>query len=458
MRRLACRIVMMKSVVAGMLLTGTVYGQSSDAILDLLIKKGIITQREANDVREQLDQQTQQTVEMYSKTRVSSWLDALTFSGDLRLRAEYFSFEDSLNKPDRLRWRYRLRFGAEARFPEWATVNLRLVSSDGDPVSGNETFTDVFRKKAITIDVASVTIAPPWTDAIKVIGGKFDNPVWQPAVFLSPMVFDYDVTPEGVAEQFQWKFGDNQQHRLFINAGQYSLKEFSSESNDAYMFDQLAGIEAKFGPDPKTPKVKVIAAGGCYLTHNLANVKAGDSPNLGNALIGTSNTTNYPGDFEVAYARAEVAWNIAEHPFLGTPPLLRVVGEYDANLAGIYGGLKGVPSSVTSNDLNQTTGWTAQIAFGDYKKKRQWALAYQYKYLQADSTFDAITDSDWGNGGTDRQGHIAKAIYMLQDWWGLVFTAFITEKISDRPNTGHNTVGVNGEDLLRVQVDTQFKF
>jgi len=432
-------------------------GQSSDAILDLLIKKGLITQREANEVREQLDQQTQQTVEMYSKVRAPSWLDYLSFSGDLRLRSEFFSYEDSLNKPDRLRWRYRLRFGAEAKFPEWVTINARLVSSDGDPVSGNESFTDVFRKKAISIDVASVTIVPPWTDAIKVIGGKFDIPVWQPLV-LSPMVYDCDVTPEGVAEQWQWKFGDNQQHRIFVNAGQYSLKEFSSDSSDAYMFDQLAGIEAKFGPDPKTPKVKVIAAGGYYLTHNLANVKAGDSPNLGNALIGSSAATNYPGDFEVAYVRGEIAWNIADRLFYGTPALLRVAGEYEANLAGIYDRLSGVPSTVTSNDFNQTSAWTAQVAFGDYKKKGQWALAYQYKYQQADSTFDAITDSDFGNGGTDRQGHIVKAIYMLQDWWGLVFTTFITEKISDRPNTGHNTVGVNGEDLLRVQMDTQFKF
>jgi hypothetical protein len=448
-----------KAVIAGLVLCAghAVFGQSSDAILDLLIKKGIITQREANEAREQLDQQTQQTVEMYSKTKALSWLDCLSFTGDLRLRSEFFSYEDSLNKADRLRWRYRLRFAAEARFPEWATVNMRLVSSDGDPVSGNETFTDVFRKKAITIDVASVTIAPPWTDAIKVIGGKFDNPVWQP-VMSSPMVYDYDVTPEGVAEQFQWKFGANQQHRLFVNAGQYSLKEFSSDSNDAYLFDQLAGIEARFGGEPKTPKLKVTAAGGYYLTHNLANVKTGDSPNLGNAVIGPNATTNYPGDFEVAYARAELAWSIRERSLLGTPALLRLAGEYDANLAGIYDGLKGVPSSVTSNDLNQTTGWTVQVAFGDFKKKGQWALAYQYKYLQADSTFDAITDSDWGNGGTDRQGHIAKAIYMLQDWWGLAFTAFITEKISDRPNAGHNTVGINGEDLLRVQVDSQFKF
>jgi hypothetical protein len=120
--------------------------------------------------------------------------------------------------------------------------------------------------------------------------------------------------------------------------------------------------------------------------------------------------------------------------------------------------LTSVPSGVTSNDLNQTTGWTAQIAFGDFKKKGQWALAYQYKYLQADATWDAITDSDFGNGGTDRKGSIVKAIYMVQDWWQTTFTAFITEKISDRPNTGHNTVGIDGEDQLRIQVDTQFKF
>ena len=47
-----------KAVIAGvvLVLAGTAHGQGSDAILDLLIKKGVINQREANDVREQLDQ------------------------------------------------------------------------------------------------------------------------------------------------------------------------------------------------------------------------------------------------------------------------------------------------------------------------------------------------------------------------------------------------------------------
>lgn len=436
-----------KAVIAGvvLVLAGTAHGQGSDAILDLLIKKGVINQREANDVREQLDQQTAQTVEMYSKTKAASWLDALVFSGDLRLRGEYFDFEQSLNKPDRLRFRYRLRLGIEAQYHDWATLNLRLASGEGDPVSVNQTLGDTFRKKPINIDVASLTIAPPACDAFKLIAGKMDIPVWQPK-FASPMVYDFDVTPEGAAEQLQWKFGDKA--RVFANAGQYVVKEFSGDENDAYFFDQQAGVEAKFGKDPKSPVVKVTGVGGYYLTHNLPLVKVGDSPNLGNTLVGASATTNNLADFNVLYGRSELAWKLCDRPFLGTPAMLTFSGEYDKNIKAAF-------ENVADD---QTEGWTAQVAFGEAKKKGQWQVVYQYKKLEADATWDAITDSDFGNGGTDRKGHIVKAAYNLQDWWQLGFAAFITEKISDRPNTGHNISGIAGEDLLRFQVDTVVKF
>ena len=39
---------------AALVVSGSAFGQGSDAILDLLIKKGVITQHEANEVREQL--------------------------------------------------------------------------------------------------------------------------------------------------------------------------------------------------------------------------------------------------------------------------------------------------------------------------------------------------------------------------------------------------------------------
>jgi hypothetical protein len=295
------------------------------------------------------------------------------------------------------------------------------------------------------IDVASVTIAPPNQDFVKLIGGKMDIPVWQPK-FASPMVYDFDVTPEGAGEQLQWKLNDK--HRLFVQAGQYVVKEFSADSNDTYMFDQAAGFESKFGADPKNPVVKLTGSGGFYRTHNLARVKAGDSPNLGNTLAGPSATTNNLADFNVWYGRGEVVWKLCDPPFFGTPAVLSFSGEYDQNTRSAF---ENVPGDATE-------GWTVQVAFGDARKKGQWQVVYQYKRQEADSTWDAITDSDFGNGGTDRKGHVVKAAYNLQDWWQLGFAAFITEKISNRPNSGHNTVGIAGQDLLRVQVDTVLKF
>src|SRR5438093_1976502 len=98
-------------VGAALVVSGNAFGQGSDAILDLLMKKGVITQREANEVREQLDQQNAQTVEMFNKVKVASWIDQVKWYGDFRLRLDYISQEESLNKPDRLRWRFRLRPG-----------------------------------------------------------------------------------------------------------------------------------------------------------------------------------------------------------------------------------------------------------------------------------------------------------------------------------------------------------
>jgi len=457
MRRLSIKAISL----AAMLLAGAEFAsaQSADALLDLLTKKGVISQREANDVRAQLDAQTAAAVEAYSKTKASSFLDSLKFSGDLRLRAEYFDNEDQASDRDRTRFRYRLRLQIEAQLPEWAKIGLRLASGDGDPVSTNQTMTDTFKKKPITVDAAYVTIMPPGLNWVSVTGGKMDLPIWQPK-FNSPMVYDFDVTPEGIAEQINLALGDKQQHRVFANFGQFPLKEISSNLNDPFLMDFQAGIEAKFGGSDvaKNPRLRIAASGGYLLTQGLtdqtgssASYRIGDSPNLGNATGAGASTNNWLGDFNVLYARGEVGVLLSERPFLGTPALLTVSGEYDTNLKGVYGDLAD----------DQTDGWTVQVAFGEAKKKGQWQVAYQFKHLEADAVWDALTDSDFGTGGTDRKGHIVKGAYNVQDWWQLGIAAIITEKISNRPNSGHYMVGAIGasdEELVRLQFDSVFKF
>lgn len=455
--------------------------RGQDAVLDLLVRKGIINQREANEVREQLDTENAQTIEMYNKTKVAGWIDEMKWASDFRLRGEFFDNADQGSaanaQNDRWRFRYRLRLGIETKFKEWATVGVRIASGGEDPVSTNQSFTDTFSRKEFRIDLAYLTITPPGWNWISVSGGKIKNPVWQTSLS-SPMQYDGDVTPEGLSEQLVFKFGPDQRHKLFANFGQFVLDEAGVDSNDPYLLEFQAGLEANFGRTPKNPVLKATLAGGYSMTRGLellavqtseqpgaTNVSAvangfqSTSPNRGNStsLANIAGARAYLADFRDITGRGELVWTPTETPFLGTPCAFTLSGEYLQNLAGAYESLAAAESATAPD---QTEGYSGQIAFGGIKKKGEWQVAYQYKYLEADATWDALTDSDWGLGGTDRKGHVVKASYNLQDWWQMTATLFLTEKISARGSSAgaHRTRGTAGEDLLRLQLDTVVKF
>jgi hypothetical protein len=458
--------------LAGALWQVATGAQASDALLNKLVEKGILNQREANEIRAELGAEQAAAVEAYSKVKVNSWVDELKWSGDLRGRVEYFDNEDQSNVNDRWRYRIRLRLGLEFKFPDWAKVGIRLATGGDDPVSTNQSLQDTFSKKPFNVDLAYVTLQPPGWDWIAVSGGKIKNPIWQPD-WLSPMQYDGDVTPEGLGEEFSFPFGDKDQHAIFLNFGQYVLDEIGGDANDPFLFDFQGGAELKMGEDVKNPHLKATVAGGFMLTHNVdkMGVASGSQPagaaspgsqsssgNRGNATSqpgGAGTTLFYLDDFQVLYGRAELAWQVSDQPFLGTPALVTFSGEYLTNLAGRYDNLK---SSTQTASPDQTDGYTAQIKFGKAKKQGQWEIAYQYKVLEADATWDALTDSDWGLGGTDRRGHVIAGAYNVRDWWQLGIKAFITEKISGRPNSGENTRGTGTDELLRVQMDSVFKF
>ncbi len=443
---------------AVMTAAGLTSAQSADALLDLLVRKGIITEKEMKELKTEVDADMARAMARANKSKVSSWVDELKWTGDLRLRGEFFDNADQSNDPvDRWRFRYRLRLGLEAKLQKWATLGVRLASgSTSDPVSTNETFDDMFQKDTLAIDAAYIILQPPGWNWISVTGGKMNNPIWQTGLS-SPLVYDGDLTPEGVAEQFVFSFGKEQRHNVFVNLSQWVVDEVSSSADtDAFIYDTQAGVELRFGEDIKKPILRAKAAGGVFFTQNIdASDLTEDSPTRGNS-VQEGATKRYLRDFTVAHARAEVAWQLSSKPFFGTPSLLTLSGEYVANLAEAYDSLK---RANTKTDPDQRDGAAGQLAFGSNKKKGEWQVAYQYKYLEADAVLDSLTDSDWGtDGGTDRKGHVIKGSYNVFDWWQLGVTALLTEKISDR--TGANTTNAAHpeRELLRVQLDTVFKF
>jgi hypothetical protein len=379
-----------------------------------------------------------------------AWTKNVTFSGDLRLRFDDIMYENSLNKPDRERFRYRLRYGGVWTAQDWATIGFRVGSGDfrtslgdGNPNSNNQTMTHAFSKKPLYIDAAYVTLKPPGQDWISLTGGKMNILMWQP-MFISPIFYDPDLTPEGAVEQLNFKFGDNKQYSAFANLSQMVVDEFSASARDAYLFDNQFGFTGNFMGDGKSAPLKATVLGGYFATENINNMPTADgSGNVGNSVNGA----NYLANFQDVYGGAEVVWKVCDQPFLGTPALLTLSGQYTKNLNDAFDNLPGG---------KQTTAYSGQVMFGQAAKKGQWQLAYQYRHVEADSVFDSLTDDDFGSG-TDREGHVVKGIYNIRDWWSVDFAVYLTTKISDRTGP-HTQPGLNGQYQTHLYVDTMFKF
>ena len=82
-----------------------------DALLDKLVDKGVLSVKEANDLREESDKNF--STAYAAKNGMPDWVTALKFNGDLRLRYDRITAEDPAFVT-RDRFRYRLRFGYTA--------------------------------------------------------------------------------------------------------------------------------------------------------------------------------------------------------------------------------------------------------------------------------------------------------------------------------------------------------
>ncbi|MEO6036185.1 MAG: putative porin, partial [Verrucomicrobiota bacterium] len=126
--------------------------QTSDALIDKLVEKGILSVKEANDLREEADKGFNQAYSV--KSGMPEWVNSLKFNGDLRLRYDGI-YNDDPSFLERHRYRYRLRFGATAMLTDHFEAGLRLMSgenakggfSSGDPISGNASLEDNASKK-----------------------------------------------------------------------------------------------------------------------------------------------------------------------------------------------------------------------------------------------------------------------------------------------------------------------
>lgn len=447
------------AAVAGYVINGQ--GQSVDSLLDKLVDKGVLSVKEANELREEADKDFSKAYA--AKSGMSDWVSSFKFNGDVRGRYESFYFANDLpgvNSVDRQRFRYRMRLGAVATMADNFEAGLRLTSSDvanggsgGDPISGNTTFQDNGSKKFVYLDLAYARWTPlrssEWLGTVTI--GKIENPF----VF-SDLVFDADYTPEGVGLQLSRTFNDA--HSLKLSGAAFSLDEVSGQSEDPY----LVGGQLRW--DATWSKRWSSTAGVAWLA--IENKEA-----LGNTVGTTANpvpdqnrgnTRNYAGpsglgalaggltyNFCPVIADAAVTYTLDEFWHYNAPFPIRVGGDFIHN-----------PNAGSDNQA-----WSAGITFGKAGKRGLWELSYRYKYLEADAWYEELVDSDFGafyqaapagggtgyGAGTNVKGHVVKAAYSPYNALTVGVTAFFTELINQSPAATESKT-------TRVQVDASLKF
>jgi hypothetical protein len=345
--------------------TSTASAQSADALVDKLVEKGVLSVKEANELRKEADKGFTRAYSV--KSGMSDWVTALKFNGDFRGRFEG-SYSKTYDYIDRNRWRYRARFGVTASLLEGFEVGLRSGAGDTDsyptagidPISSNQTFSRNGSKKGIFLDLTYGKWTP-WNGAkgsALIALRKIENPF----VF-SDLVFDGDYTHGGLGMQFGYNFPHN--HPLKANVGGFALDEIGASTEDPCVLGAQVRPDSTWNPHLNSSVgVGVL---GITAEERLSNTSV-PNINLGNTRT-AAGTPTY--DLNPVVGDASLTYSLESAPFYPGASPIRVGGDY------MYNG--GAP------DAAENYGWSAGITSGKAGKRKTWELAHTYKWLGANS-------------------------------------------------------------------------
>jgi hypothetical protein len=439
------------------------HAQSADALIDKLVDKGILTVKEAKDLRAEADKDFNSAYQV--KSGMPDWVTSLRLNGDFRGRYDG-TYNPAPAGPgvidDRHRFRYRLRFGAVAAIRDNFEVGFRLSSSEaqgafgGDPISGNTSFADNGSKKFIYIDQAyakwTALNTPDFSGILTV--GKMENPF----VF-SEMIFDPDYTPEGAAINLAYNITDTQ--TLKFNGAGFMLDELSGDANDPFLAGAQLRWDATWAPKIQTSLggalLSIVNAKSTLSSEGLssANVPDVNNGNSRSAVAAPAASTVLDRTFTTFVGDASVTYTLSSFPMYHAAFPIKVGAEYAENL--------------TTALRNKAYSFGA--TFGKAGKKGLWEVSYKWKELQGDFWYEELVDSDFGayyqtaskfatgtgyKAGTNLHGHVIKAQYSPYDSLTLSATVFLAEVIDTVTvapiNSNYDSA------VTRVQLDAIFKF
>jgi len=406
------RLALLAGAAALTALAPQTHAQSSDALIDKLVDKGILTTDEAKDLRVESDQDFKTA--MQAKTGMPDWVTSYKINGSVRGRFEQFSGNNP-NAVDRTRVRYRLLLGLTVNMQDNLEVGFRIGSGDtkgsaaqGNPLSQNSTMGNNWSDKGLYVDLAY----GKWTPisggdlTLSTTIGKMERSVFD----CTWMVLDPDLTPEGGAIQGAYNINDNQS--IAFSGGVFALQDVPASTRDPGMTGAQVLWNAKW-----TDKWSSTLGGTVLAILNPVELTSANATeiNQGNTRYTTGAYSGAPKyNFTPLIGDASVTYNLDSFPlYAGAFPIM-LKGEAMHN--------PGAP--------NNNNGYWAGVTLGKSGNKKTWDLSYRYEYLEADAWYDQLADDDncayyrnapagGGNsafvGGTNIKGHFMKLNYSITD-------------------------------------------
>jgi hypothetical protein len=291
-------------------------------------------------------------------------------------------------------------------------------------------------QKDVWIDKAYLTWAP--LSMINLQAGRMANPLW--TQYSSDVVWDGDFNPEGFsiginklvgpvnvfANSLAMVIDEDSGNNTIEAVTTTSTQTASNTAHDQWMIGNQVGVEFKL---PLESRLRVA-----YANYDWINERFGTfsqvATNEGNRRHSTGALVNN--------------FNVDE--FTGV--LSGWIGRFPVQLQGTMIKNKAARDILKPKE-DQGSQWGA--IFGKAKDKNTFEVAYFRKSVQTDATVADLSDSDFGDGGTNRKGHIVWIAYAPDDWMLLSLKHFNTQVINASLAPGR-------DDIRRTQLDFSVKF
>lgn len=449
--------ILLVSVLAAS--SGLAFGQ--DALLDLLGRKGLLTDREIQELREA-------PVEKLPAERISlsSSITELRLYGDMRLRYQYNNrdFEDdpprtrddqrSPSGTQQSRWRYRLRLNADfALGPQWSGgVELSTVQASD---SVNQSYQNGFDDYDIYLSEAWLAWRP--MSAFTFTAGKMPLPF-----YTSEMVWDPVISPTGLLQNIALhSFFDakpDPDFQAHLIAGQFIYDDNpenagpdSDASTDPYLFETQLVAKWRFS---KHSHFTLAPAWLIYRNGTVSGIDNFNSFQDNDVISGATRHLNLlllPGEFAFRLGEVPIRlyWDFA-YNFEGAA---RVNEFYAINPDG--------SRSRIQHSSRDDFAYLIGVQLGQNRKKGDCSFLANWREVGLASMDPNYSDSDFAAGELNLRGLKFSVAYNVTDFAVAVVTYQFGWNLRDDLTGGQVTTGnaiADANAAQTLQVDFVIKF